>query len=154
MCQRRSFPGNNISQSPIHIQTLKIRLISSFKQNMTSNLGPFDFSLVFTGLPANWTAYNPHCLKRDLNNYIATRYGNQPLSTFLWRLPTSRPSRTQYQAQISIWVCMEVGIFLLALLFWTSSQVPRTLRSSFITRILIAFGRFGKRRIRERDSMR
>lgn len=44
---------------------------------MVSNLGPFDFSLVFSGLPANWTAYNPHCLRRDLNNYISTRYGNQ-----------------------------------------------------------------------------
>ncbi|OCL11990.1 Di-copper centre-containing protein [Glonium stellatum] len=45
-------------------------------QNMTSNLGPFDFSLVFAGLPTNWSAYNPHCLKRDLNSYVATRYGN------------------------------------------------------------------------------
>ncbi|KIW33257.1 uncharacterized protein PV07_00124 [Cladophialophora immunda] len=47
-------------------------------QNMTVNMGPFDFSIVFTGvLPSNWTAYNPHCLTRDLNNYISTRYGNQ-----------------------------------------------------------------------------
>lgn len=44
---------------------------------MTVNLGPFDFSLVFSGLPSNWTTYNPHCLTRDLNNYIASRYGNQ-----------------------------------------------------------------------------
>lgn len=46
-------------------------------QDLTTNLGPFDFTLVFTGLPSNWTAYNPHCLRRDLNNYIATRYCNQ-----------------------------------------------------------------------------
>ena len=52
---------------------------------MTSNLGPFD--LVFTGLPANWTAYNPHCLKRDLNNYIATRYGNQTAVDILMATP-------------------------------------------------------------------
>ncbi|KAL2284245.1 hypothetical protein FJTKL_08974 [Diaporthe vaccinii] len=45
--------------------------------NQTINLGPFAFDLVFSGLPSNWTAYNPHCLGRDLNNYIATRYGNQ-----------------------------------------------------------------------------
>jgi tyrosinase len=45
--------------------------------NQTTNLGPFAFDLVFSGLPSNWTAYNPHCLSRDLNNYIATRYGNQ-----------------------------------------------------------------------------
>jgi tyrosinase len=87
MCQRWSFPGNNISQAPIHTQPLKTRLISSFKQNMTSNLGPFDFSLVFTGLPANWTAYNPHCLKRDLNNYISTRYGNQTAVNILMATP-------------------------------------------------------------------
>lgn len=45
--------------------------------NQTTNLGPFAFDLVFSGLPSNWTAYNPHCLSRDLNNFIATRYGNQ-----------------------------------------------------------------------------
>lgn len=45
---------------------------------MSINLGPFDFSLVFgDGLPSNWTAYTPHCLQRDLNNYVATLYGNQ-----------------------------------------------------------------------------
>lgn len=45
--------------------------------NSTVNLGPFAFDLVFTGLPSNWTAYTPHCLSRDLNNYVAARYGNQ-----------------------------------------------------------------------------
>lgn len=32
---------------------------------------------VFTSLPSNRTEYNPHCLSRDLNNYIAARYGDQ-----------------------------------------------------------------------------
>ncbi|KAI3397650.1 hypothetical protein diail_10521 [Diaporthe ilicicola] len=45
--------------------------------NQTINFGPFAFDLVFTGLPSNWTAYSPHCLSRDLNKYIAVRYGNQ-----------------------------------------------------------------------------
>lgn len=45
--------------------------------NYTVNLGPFAFGLVFSGLPSNWTEYSPHCLSRDLNNYIAARYGNQ-----------------------------------------------------------------------------
>lgn len=45
--------------------------------NQTINFGPFDFALVFTGLPSNWSDYSPHCLSRDLNNYIASRYGNQ-----------------------------------------------------------------------------
>ena len=46
------------------------------------------------------------------------------------------------------------GLFSLGPALLDFFQVPRTLRSSFITRILIAFGHFGKRRIRERDSMR
>ena len=33
-----------------------------------ANLGPFEFSQAFTGIPANWTAYNPRCLLRDLND--------------------------------------------------------------------------------------
>lgn len=45
--------------------------------NQTVNLGPFAFDLVFSGLPSNWTTYNPHCLSRDLNNDVAVRYGNQ-----------------------------------------------------------------------------
>ncbi|KUJ14989.1 Di-copper centre-containing protein [Mollisia scopiformis] len=45
--------------------------------NQTISFGPFDFALAFTGLPSNWTTYTPHCLVRDLNNYVATRYGNQ-----------------------------------------------------------------------------
>lgn len=55
---------------------------------MTVNLGPFDFSQVFSGLPSNWTAYNPHCLQRDLNDYIATRYGNQTAVDYLLGQPT------------------------------------------------------------------
>lgn len=45
--------------------------------NQTINLGPFAFDLVFSGLPSNWTEHSPHCLNRDLNNYIAARYGSQ-----------------------------------------------------------------------------
>jgi tyrosinase len=44
--------------------------------NMTSSFGPFQFGLVFTWLPANWTAYSPSCLQRDINDYVATRYTN------------------------------------------------------------------------------
>ncbi|KAH8886012.1 Di-copper centre-containing protein [Thozetella sp. PMI_491] len=44
--------------------------------NMTVNLGPFDFGLIYTGLPANWTAYNPRCLIRDLNDYGMQRFNN------------------------------------------------------------------------------
>lgn len=29
--------------------------------NHTVSLGPFDFSLVFTGVPDNWTVANPRC---------------------------------------------------------------------------------------------
>ncbi|KIW90321.1 uncharacterized protein Z519_08965 [Cladophialophora bantiana CBS 173.52] len=43
-----------------------------FKDVMV-NLGPFEFTLVFTGLPSNWTAYNPHCLLRDLNQFCSER---------------------------------------------------------------------------------
>lgn len=46
--------------------------------NHSMNLGPFEYALAFEGiLPSNWSAYNPHCLIRDLNNYISTRYQNQ-----------------------------------------------------------------------------
>jgi len=27
-------------------------------------------------LPSNWAAHNPRCLQRDLNDYVATLYGN------------------------------------------------------------------------------
>ncbi|KAK5702774.1 hypothetical protein LTR97_003720 [Elasticomyces elasticus] len=46
-------------------------------KNLTNNLGPISFPHVYSGLPANWTAHNPRCFKRDLSSYIATRYGNQ-----------------------------------------------------------------------------
>ena len=46
--------------------------------NHTVNFGPFDDSISFQNIyPPNWQAYTPHCLTRDLNNYVATRYGNQ-----------------------------------------------------------------------------
>lgn len=45
--------------------------------NTTVSFGPFAFGVVFTGLPANWTTYSPHCLTRDLNDYVANRYTNQ-----------------------------------------------------------------------------
>lgn len=55
---------------------------------MTVNLGPFDFDLVFAGgLPSNWTSYTPHCLQRDLNNYVATLYGNQTAVDYLLAQP-------------------------------------------------------------------
>ncbi|KAI0716633.1 hypothetical protein C8Q76DRAFT_794904 [Earliella scabrosa] len=46
--------------------------------NHTVNFGPFDDSIAFQNiLPPNWQAHTPHCLTRDLNNYVASRYGNQ-----------------------------------------------------------------------------
>ncbi|KAH8668543.1 hypothetical protein BX600DRAFT_435074 [Xylariales sp. PMI_506] len=66
-------------------------------QNMTANLGPFDFDLVFTGLPSNWTAYNPHCLQRDLNDYVATLYGNQTAVDYL----LAQPNITAFQGTMS-----------------------------------------------------
>jgi tyrosinase len=57
--------------------------------NMTANMGPFDFSIVFSGaLPPNWQAYTPHCFSRDLNDYISTRYGNQTAVNYLMSQPT------------------------------------------------------------------
>ncbi|KAK4935227.1 hypothetical protein LTR10_023689 [Elasticomyces elasticus] len=41
--------------------------------NMTINMGPFAFGLVYTGLPSNWTDYAPHCVQRDLNNAVAAK---------------------------------------------------------------------------------
>lgn len=64
---------------------------------MTLNLGPFDFNLVFSGLPSNWTVYNPHCLERDLNNYIASLYGNQTAVDILM----AQPSITEFQGTMS-----------------------------------------------------
>ncbi|OCK95801.1 uncharacterized protein K441DRAFT_695724 [Cenococcum geophilum 1.58] len=75
-------------------------------------------------------------LKRDLNNYIATRYGNQTAVDILMATPDIEIfQNTMLGADINLGV----------------HGVPRILRSSFITQILIAFGRFGKRRIRERQ---
>lgn len=36
--------------------------------NMTVTMGPFSFSDLTTGLPSNWSDYNPRCLQRDLND--------------------------------------------------------------------------------------
>ncbi|KAK9423161.1 putative Tyrosinase copper-binding domain-containing protein [Seiridium unicorne] len=67
-------------------------------QNMTVNLGPYDFTLVFNGgLLPNWTDYTPHCLQRDLNNYIATIYGNQTVVDYL----LSQPEITSFQGTMS-----------------------------------------------------
>ncbi|KAJ7476987.1 tyrosinase central domain protein [Mycena galericulata] len=45
--------------------------------NHTINFGPFNTNEAFEGiLPANWQAYTPHCFVRDLNNYVASLYGN------------------------------------------------------------------------------
>ena len=43
----------------------------------TVNFQPLDFNLVFTGLPANWTQPNPHCMTRDLNNYGVINFNNK-----------------------------------------------------------------------------
>jgi tyrosinase len=68
-----------------------------YRKNMTANLGPFDFNLVFSGLPSNWTAYNPHCLLRDLNNDVATLYNNQTaVDTLL-----AQPNITAFQGTMS-----------------------------------------------------
>lgn len=62
---------------------------------MSINLGPFAVELVFSGgLPSNWTTYTPHCLERDLNNYIATRYNNQSAVDDL----VAQPDITSFQA--------------------------------------------------------
>ncbi|EOO01262.1 putative tyrosinase central domain protein [Phaeoacremonium minimum UCRPA7] len=47
--------------------------------NTTVNFGPFNFNLVFTGLPATWNIANPRCMNRDLNNYGIKTYDNQTL---------------------------------------------------------------------------
>ncbi|KAH8655320.1 hypothetical protein BX600DRAFT_515151 [Xylariales sp. PMI_506] len=44
--------------------------------NRTVNFQPLDFDTVFTGLPANWTEPDPHCLTRDLNDYGVTNFNN------------------------------------------------------------------------------
>jgi tyrosinase len=46
--------------------------------NTTVSMGPFTFDQAFTGsLPDGAFDYNPRCLSRDLNSYIAQRYTNQ-----------------------------------------------------------------------------
>ncbi|RMD39541.1 hypothetical protein DV735_g5589, partial [Chaetothyriales sp. CBS 134920] len=48
--------------------------------NLITPLGYIDPSqLVLGGLPADAFAYNPSCLRRDLNNYVATTYTNYEL---------------------------------------------------------------------------
>jgi tyrosinase len=43
----------------------------------TINLGPFDTQDAFEGiLRPNWMDFTPHCFVRDLNNFVASIYGN------------------------------------------------------------------------------
>ncbi|KAJ0116762.1 hypothetical protein J7T55_009913 [Diaporthe amygdali] len=46
--------------------------------NMTVTMGPFAFSDLTTGLPSNWSDYNPRCLPRDLNDG-AYQFNNQTM---------------------------------------------------------------------------
>ncbi|KAK9775346.1 putative Tyrosinase copper-binding domain-containing protein [Seiridium cardinale] len=45
--------------------------------NHTVNFQKMPFDLVFSGLPANWTEADPHCMTRDLNSYGVQTYANQ-----------------------------------------------------------------------------
>lgn len=43
-----------------------------------TTFAPIPFGAVFAGgAPSNWTDYVPHCLTRDLSNWISCYYGNQ-----------------------------------------------------------------------------
>ncbi|KAI0599277.1 hypothetical protein F4775DRAFT_552168 [Biscogniauxia sp. FL1348] len=44
--------------------------------NSTVSFGPIPRSVIPTGLPANWTQPNPHCLVRDLNDWFLRRLNN------------------------------------------------------------------------------
>lgn len=44
--------------------------------NRTIYFQPLDFSYIYTGLPANWTAPAAHCLTRDLNDWGVQMFGN------------------------------------------------------------------------------
>lgn len=47
--------------------------------NLTVLLGPFQFAQVFAGVaPANWSAANPRCLTRDLNDWGVGAYLQPP----------------------------------------------------------------------------
>lgn len=64
--------------------------------NSTANLGPFEFSQAFTGLPQNWTAYNPRCLSRDLNDDEA-----QFLSYSWYDYALDAPTISDFQDRLS-----------------------------------------------------
>lgn len=64
--------------------------------NSTSNLGPFEFSQAFTGLPSNWTAYNPRCISRDLNDNEA-----QYLSYEWYNHAVAAPNISEFQNRLS-----------------------------------------------------
>jgi tyrosinase len=56
--------------------------------NHTVTFGPFDFSLVFTGLPSNWSSPTPHCMTRDLNNWSLATFCNRTSVAGLLSAPT------------------------------------------------------------------
>lgn len=67
--------------------------------NMTVSMGPFEFQQALAGgvLPNGSFAYNPRCLSRDLNDYIATRYTNYTSVSYL----LSQPSIADFQGVMS-----------------------------------------------------
>ena len=53
---------------------------------MTVTMGSFRFSDQITGLPSNWSGYNPRCLQRDLNNLIY-QFTNQTMVNLALKQP-------------------------------------------------------------------
>ncbi|KAJ9132425.1 Tyrosinase [Pleurostoma richardsiae] len=62
--------------------------------NTTVNFGPFNFNLIFTGLPSNWSLPNPRCLNRDLNDYGIKTYDNQTLIDQMLAVETIKEVQT------------------------------------------------------------
>jgi tyrosinase len=56
--------------------------------NMTVNFGPFPFSLIFTGLPSNWSTPTPHCMTRDLNSQALSTFCNKSSVEALLTVPS------------------------------------------------------------------
>ncbi|KAI0474091.1 hypothetical protein GGR56DRAFT_564410 [Xylariaceae sp. FL0804] len=56
--------------------------------NRTVSFQPLDFSVVFSGLPANWSAASPHCMTRDLNDAGIAGFNNASAVAFLLAQPT------------------------------------------------------------------
>lgn len=52
----------------------------------TVTMGPFPFSDLRTGLPSNWSDYNPRCLERDLNNF-GYQFTNQTMIDLALKQP-------------------------------------------------------------------